>query len=140
HTSNLDITALVVACEGKFSFIGKQELLNNPVTGLFFRTIDLPLNRGSKISAFRVFKKAETLLKKSRSIAIFPEGTIHAIYPPILGSFKNGPFRMAVDAQVPILPLIIHDAWKCCWDDGKAYGMRPGTIRVEILEPVLPQP
>src|SRR5690554_691 len=59
HTSNLDITALMKVCESDFSFMGKDELLNNPVTGFFFRTIDIPVNRSSKISGYKAFKRAE---------------------------------------------------------------------------------
>lgn len=139
HTSNLDIPALNLACPADFSFIGKQELLNNLITGLFFRSIDLPLNRESKISAFRTMKKAEQLLAEGKSIAIFPEGTILDIYPPTLGPFKNGPFKLSIDSNTPILPVIIHDAWKICWDDGKKRGTRPGRIRVEILAPIHPK-
>lgn len=136
HTSNLDITASVLACPTDFSFIGKQELLNNPVTGLFFRTIDLPLNRESKVSAFRTFKKAQEILAEGRSVLVFPEGTIHPDYPPRLGPFKIGPFRMATEMGIPILPVVIHDAWKPFWDDGKKKGTRPGRIHIEVLRPV----
>jgi 1-acyl-sn-glycerol-3-phosphate acyltransferase len=138
HTSNLDISALNLACPADFSFIGKQELLNNIITGIFFRSIDLPLNRSSKIAAFRTMKKAETLLSEGKSIAIFPEGTILENYPPILGPFKNGPFKLSKDTNTAILPVIIHDAWKICWDDGKKLGTKPGHIRVEILDPIHP--
>src|SRR5690606_31915996 len=41
HASELDITALVVLIKSDFAFIGKYELLDNPVTGTFFRTIDI---------------------------------------------------------------------------------------------------
>src|SRR5690606_26764374 len=136
HTSNLDITAMVLACPTDFSFIGKKELLNNPVTGLFFRTIDLPLDRESKLSAFRVFKKAEALLAQGRSVLIFPEGTIRSEYPPRLGAFKNGPFRMALETGTPIIPIVIHDAWKLFWNDGKQHGTRPGLVHIDVLSPI----
>src|SRR5690606_2317338 len=96
HTSNLDITALMLACKIDYSFMGKDELLRNPVTGLFFKTIDIPVNRLSKISAFHAFKTAQALLEKGRSIAVFPEGGIDDHFPPQLSSFKIGAFKLAM--------------------------------------------
>lgn len=131
---------MVLACPTDFSFIGKKELLNNPVTGLFFRSIDLPIDRESRLSAFRVFKKAQEALSRGRSILIFPEGTIHGGYPPRLGEFKNGPFRLALETGIPIIPVIIQDAWKLFWDDGKKLGTRPGIVHVDVLRPVTVHP
>jgi len=136
HTSNLDITALMKVCKSDFSFIGKEELLNNPVTGFFFRTIDIPIKRSSKISAYKAFKRAEEYLNEGKSIAIFPEGGISDEYPPSLQTFKNGVFKLAVDLNIPILPVIIEDAWKIHWDDGAKYGSKPGRVNVHVLKPI----
>ncbi len=136
HTSNLDITAIVLLCPSDFSFMGKIELLDNPVTGLFFKTIDIPLNRQSKISAFKAFKRADGHLRNGRSMAIFPEGQIGEAFPPRLHDFKNGPFRLAIETQVDILPVVIHNAWNVFWDDAKLRGSRPGIVRVEVLRPL----
>ncbi|GGC20207.1 hypothetical protein GCM10011386_10130 [Parapedobacter defluvii] len=137
HTSNLDITALVLLCPSDFSFMGKIELLNNPVTGMFFKTIDIPLNRQSRISAFKAFKRADDNLRKGRSMVIFPEGHIGEEFPPHLYDFKNGPFKLAIETQVPIIPIVIHNAWKIFWDEAKTFGSRPGIIHVQVLEPIV---
>ncbi|WP_353185306.1 lysophospholipid acyltransferase family protein [Parapedobacter lycopersici] len=137
HTSNLDITALVLLCPTGFSFMGKMELLNNPVTGMFFRTIDIPLKRDSKISAFRAFQRALVHIKQGKSMAIFPEGHIGEEFPPRLYSFKNGPFKLAIEAQVPIIPVVIQNAWRLHWDEARQFGSRPGIVRVEVLAPVV---
>lgn len=139
HTSNLDITALIIACNIDCSFLGKDELLENPVTALFFKTIDIPVNRSSKMSSFRAFKQAQALLEKRKSIAIFPEGGIDEHFPPQLSSFKIGAFKLAMDSNVPILPVIIHDAWKLCWDDGVKHGTSPGLCHITILKPIDPK-
>ncbi|TCK85061.1 1-acyl-sn-glycerol-3-phosphate acyltransferase [Albibacterium bauzanense] len=136
HTSNLDITALMKVCKSDFSFMGKDELLHNPVTGFFFRTIDIPVNRSSKISAYKAFKRAEVYLNEGKSIAIFPEGGISDEYPPKLQTFKNGVFKLAVDLNIPILPVVIEDAWKIHWDDGAKYDTKPGRVNVHVLKPV----
>ena len=139
HTSNLDITALMAACDIDFSFMGKEELLDNKVTSLFFKTIDIPVNRSSKISSFRAFKKAQALLESGKSVTLFPEGGIDSTFPPQLSEFKIGAFKLAMDSNVPILPIVIHDAWKLCWDDGVRYGTSSGKCHVSVLKPITPE-
>lgn len=136
HTSNLDITAMVLLCPSGFSFMGKMELLNNPVTGMFFKTIDIPLNRNSKISAFRAFQRALQRLESGKSMVIFPEGHIGEEFPPRLYDFKNGPFKLAIEAGVPVIPVVIQNAWKIYWDEARSFGSRPGVVRIEVLAPI----
>lgn len=116
--------------------MGKEELLGNPVTGLFFKTIDIPLNRNSKMSAFRAFKRAGLYLSQGRSLVIFPEGGISDGYPPVLGSFKKGPFRLAIEQNVPIIPVSIPHNHQKMWDDGSRYGSRPGISHIYVHAPV----
>lgn len=137
HTSYLDITALTLMCPPNFSFMGKIELLDNPVTGLFFRTIDIPVDRNSKVSSFKAFRQAKERLAEGRSVVIFPEGLIGEEYPPRLYEFKNGPFRLAIEMGIPVIPVVIHDAWKLYWDEAKQFGSRPGITRISVLKPVL---
>lgn len=127
---------MVLLCPASFSFMGKDELLNNPVTGMFFKTIDIPLRRDSKISGFRAFQRALQLLQWGKRVVIFPEGHIGEEFPPRLYGFKNGPFKLAIEAQVPIIPVVIHNAWKIYWDEAKQFGSKPGVVHIEVLAPV----
>lgn len=136
HTSNLDIPVVTLAVKANFAFMGKDELLENPLLKLFFQTIDIPLNRDSKISAFRAFKRGEEYLKQGISLVIFPEGKIGDEYPPVMHEFKNGPFRLAVEQQIPIIPVSIINVWKKMWDDGSKYGTRPGICDICIHQPI----
>ncbi len=122
---------------GRYHFMGKEELRENPVLGIFFRTIDISVSRASKISAFRAFKKAGENLKQGMSLIIFPEGKIDDVYPPVLQEFKNGPFRLAIENNIPIVPISITNVWKVMWDDGFKYGSRPGIVDVFVHEPIL---
>lgn len=137
HTSSLDITAVTLLVNQNISFLGKDDLLKNPVTGLFFRTIDIPLNRDSKMSSFRAFKRAEEHLKSGISLVIFPEGKIGDLYPPILNQFKNGPFRLAIEQNIAILPVTMPNNWKMMWDDGAEYGSKPGICDIWVHKPVI---
>ncbi len=137
HTSNIDIMILCVLASGRFHFMGKEELLKAPILGLFFKTIDIPVNRDSKMSAFRAFKRAGENLEKGMSLVIFPEGKIDDVhYPPVLQEFKNGPFRLAIEKNIPIVAISITDAWKKMWDDGAKYGSRPGICDIYIHKPI----
>jgi 1-acyl-sn-glycerol-3-phosphate acyltransferase len=137
HTSNLDIMILCILAHGKFHFMGKEELKNNPVLKIFFNTIDIAVDRNSKMSAFRAFRRAGENLDKGMSLLIFPEGGIHNDhYPPKLMEFKNGPFRLAIEKRVPILPISIINAWDLIWDDGARYGSRPGICDIYVHKPI----
>lgn len=136
HTSNVDITAMSLLAKNNYCFIGKEELMNQPVTSLFFKTIDIPVNRDSKMSSFRAFKKAGERLQSGMTVIIFPEGMIPDDYPPQLHSFKNGPFRLAIEFKIPILPVTCLDTWKILWDTGLERGSRPGICDIFVHKPM----
>ncbi len=136
HTSNLDVSWATQIPQNDFSFMGKEELLQNPTTKLFFKTIDITVKRDSNISAFRAFKRASDYLKNGMTMIIFPEGKIAAIYPPQLQEFKIGPFRLAIEQQVPVVPVTSFNTWKLLWDDGLQYGSRPGICDIYIHKPI----
>lgn len=127
---------MIALTKNDFIFFGKAELLDNIITRLYFKTIDIPIKRESKISAFRAFKRAEEYLKQGISVVIFPEGLIANEYPPTLQPFKNGPFRMAIEQQINILPITIRNGWKIMWDDGSKYGTRPGICDIRVHKPI----
>ena len=135
HTSNIDIILFCMLARGRYHFIGKMELMQNPYWGMFFRTIDIPVTRESNISAFRAFKKAGENLDKGMSLIIFPEGKIDDGYPPKLHDFKNGAFRLGIEHNVPIVPVAIN-IWEMFWDDGMIHGTRPGICRVYVRKPI----
>jgi 1-acyl-sn-glycerol-3-phosphate acyltransferase len=137
HTSNLDITAMTIMVKSNnHCFMGKEELLNNMVTRLFFKTVDIPVNRDSKMSSYRAFKKASEVLAEGQSVIIFPEGRIPDEYPPQLNDFKNGPFRLAIDLKVPIIPVSSIDTWKVLWDTGLDHGSKPGICHIFVHKPI----
>ena len=135
HVSNMDISAMSVLVKSDCSFMGKEELLQGIVTGLFFRTVDIPVNRESKMSSYRAFKKAIEKLRQGVTIIIFPEGGIAEDYPPKLQEFKNGPFRLAIESAVPIVPVTMLNTWQVLWDTGTKYGSRPGICDIFVHKP-----
>jgi 1-acyl-sn-glycerol-3-phosphate acyltransferase len=136
HTSNLDITAMSILIKNNYCFIGKEELLNNMVTKIFFKTVDIPVNRESKMSSFRAFKSAAERLQHGMTMVIFPEGKIPDDYPPRLNEFKNGPFRLAIEHKVPIIPVTSLNTWKILWDTGLEIGSKPGICTIHVHKPI----
>ena len=136
HTSNLDISAMCLLVKGDCSFMGKEELMEGIVTSLFFRTVDIPVNRDSKMSSFRAFKMAMEKLAGGVTMIVFPEGKIADDYPPVLHEFKNGPFRLAIESKVPIVPVTGLNTWKILWDNGLKQGSRPGICDIFIHKPI----
>ena len=136
HTSNLDVSWATLIPKSNFAFMGKEELLQNPTTRLFFKTIDITVKRDSNISAFKAFKRASDHLKNDITMVVFPEGKIAEIYPPQLQDFKIGPFRLAIEQQVPVVPVTSFNTWKMLWDDGLKYGSQPGICKIYVHKPI----
>lgn len=136
HSSSLDIFLSCMVARGEYHFMGKEELLKNPITAMFFKTIDVAVNRKSKISSFKAFKRVSENLDNGMSLIIFPEGKIGNHYPPRLEEFKNGPFRLAIDKNIEIVPVSIPNIWELFWDSGFKYGSRPGIVDLIVHEPI----
>jgi 1-acyl-sn-glycerol-3-phosphate acyltransferase len=137
HASNLDIPAMCRLVNSNCSFMGKEELTGEAVTNFFFRTIDVPVNRDSKMSSYRAYKKAVEKLHNGISMIIFPEGGIADDFPPKLQPFKNGLFKLAIESRVPVLPVTILNSWRLMWDSGLKYGSRPGICHIFVHKPVV---
>ena len=116
--------------------MGKEELVDGIVTRLFFRSVDIPVNRESKMASFKAFKIAMERLQDGTTLIVFPEATIPDHYPPQLHQFKNGPFRMAIELNVPIIPVTLLNNWKILWDDGHKYGSKPGVCDIFVHRPI----
>lgn len=135
HTSKLDIVTLTVKLHIDFNFMAKIELAQVPVFGIFFRTIDIAVDRKNARHSVLAFQRAkDQLTEEKKSIVIFPEGTIPA-HTPKLGRFKEGAFRLAVETQTPILPVSIINNWKVLPDNGAFY-FRPGRVIQYVHAPI----
>jgi len=119
-----------------FHFMGKAELQRVPLFSKFFERMNILVDRSSIIASHRAFVRAGADIDKGISIAIFPEATIPDSAPH-LGRFKNGAFRLAIEKQTPILPVVFLNNWKILPDNKlKKTGGRPGCARILILDPV----
>ena len=92
-----------------FVFVGKKELTKIPIFGFFYKRTCIIVDRNSQKSRKEVFDRAQARLKDGTSICIFPEGGVPDDESILLDVFKNGAFRLAIDHQIPILPLTFLD-------------------------------
>lgn len=108
HTSMIDIMLMLVSVKNPFVFVGKKELAKIPLFGFFYKRTCILVDRSSEKSRKAVFLRAQKRLKQGLSICIFPEGGV----PDeniILDDFKDGAFRLAINHQIPIVPLVFYD-------------------------------
>ncbi|TBM99346.1 1-acyl-sn-glycerol-3-phosphate acyltransferase [Hyunsoonleella flava] len=108
HTSMADIMLMLVAVKNPFVFVGKKELAKIPLFGFFYKRTCILVDRSSAKSRQAVFLRAQRRLKQGLSICIFPEGGVPEEHI-ILDEFKDGAFRLAINHQIPIVPLTFAD-------------------------------
>jgi len=131
HTSMADIMLMLVSVKNPFVFVGKKELANIPLFGFFYKRTCILVDRSSERSRKAVFLRAQRRLQSGLSICIFPEGGVpdHKI---VLDEFKDGAFRLAINHQIPIVPITFADNKKRF--SYVFFSGGPGKIRVKIHE------
>lgn len=135
HTSILDIPFFAFILPEKFCFMAKKEFGDIPIFGHFFKTVDIPVDRENKRSAFKAFKATKERLESGYNVIIFPEGRANPTPPEMLG-FKNGPFKMAIQCKVPIVPITFIDNWWRFLYHANSFGGSPGVLRVKVHAPI----
>ncbi len=125
HTSYLDILFSPFYIDHTAVYMGKYELLKIPLFKYFFVYLDIPVNRKSVTAAHKAFTDCGKKLDEGLSVVIFPEGTIGDSGK--LRPFKNGAFKLAIEKQVPIVPVVNLNNWWFLQNGGffKSNG-RPG--------------
>lgn len=111
HFSYIDIPA-IAALNIPFKFIGKMQVNNIPVLGYIFRNLHIMVDRDRKDSRKQTYIDSFKSIDEGYSIGIFPEGGIKTEKVPTMAPFKNGAFAMALEKQIPILPVSLLGAYK----------------------------
>ncbi len=129
HTSMADIMLMLVAVKNPFVFVGKAELAKIPLFGFFYKRTCILVDRSSPKSRQAVFLRAQKRLKSGLSICIFPEGGVPEEHIE-LDKFKDGAFRLAINHQIPIVPLTFGDNKKRF--SYTFFSGNPGRMRAKI--------
>ena len=135
HQSIIDI--LLIDClRYRFKWISKIENINVPVLGWYLRMAGyITVNRGNEESKTEMLEKSIMCLKRGISVMIFPEGTRSS--DKEIGFFKRGAFQLAIQADVPILPVLIDGTADILPKHGMIFG-NGYHLRLRVLDPVHP--
>ncbi|OBQ54980.1 1-acyl-sn-glycerol-3-phosphate acyltransferase [Tamlana sp. s12] len=129
HTSMADIMLMLVTVKNPFVFVGKAELAKIPLFGFFYKRTCILVDRSSAKSRHAVFLRAQKRLKSGLSICIFPEGGVPEEHIE-LDTFKDGAFRLAINHQIPVVPLTFADNKKRF--SFTFFSGSPGCMRVKV--------
>lgn len=135
HFSYLDIASMGVILDNYFAFVGKHDVKNIPLFGYMFRKLHIQVNRENSQSRVGSLSKAIKTLAQGRSIMIYPEGGIRTKKPPQMHSFMDGAFKMAIQQQVPIVPVTLLTNYKILPDEEKLRLYR-NPLRAVVHEPL----
>ncbi|WP_188361635.1 lysophospholipid acyltransferase family protein [Flavobacterium orientale] len=130
HTSMTDIMLMLSVIKNPFVFVGKKELVKIPLFGFFYKRTCILVDRNNSKSRTAVFERAQKRLNQGLSICIFPEGMVPDDESIILEEFKDGAFRLAIDHQIPIVPITFADNKKRF--SYTFFSGSPGKMRVKI--------
>ncbi|OBF52744.1 HAD-IB family hydrolase/lysophospholipid acyltransferase family protein [Mycolicibacterium monacense] len=119
--------------ETDFTTVGKKELENDPLIGTIGKVMDAAfIDRDDPKAAVEGLRKVEELAGKGLSILIAPEGT--RLDTTEVGEFKKGPFRIAMSARIPIVPIVIRNAEVVAARDSSTFN--PGTVDIAVYPPI----
>lgn len=133
HCSYLDAALAVQVMRLPFRPLGKIEMQKIPFFGFIYRQSVVPVDRSNAKARSRSVREMIAVLKHGISILIFPEGTTNST-SKILQPFHNGAFRIAIETQTPIQPVLYLDNRKRLPSGGLK--LNPGRCRVVYLPPV----
>lgn len=130
HTSMIDVMVMLSIAKNPFVFVGKKELTKIPIFGFFYKRTCIIVDRSDSKSRLAVFEEARRRLCKGLDVCIFPEGLVPDDEGVILSEFKNGAFKLAIEHQIPIVPIIFYDCKKLF--SYTFFSGGPGVLRVKI--------
>ena len=133
HSSMFDIWALFASLPGSVRFVAKAEIGRVPFIGpAMVRAGHILIERDVRKKAFEAYDRAAEQIRRGFSAIVFPEGT-RSRNGDLL-PFKNAPFALAIAAQVPIVPLYVHNTFEIL--PKGAWLLRPRPIDIFIGEPI----
>jgi putative phosphoserine phosphatase/1-acylglycerol-3-phosphate O-acyltransferase len=133
HQSSFDVIVISRLLQRDFTAVAKAELAHDPrfaplaaLAGVVY------VDRGNRSQSRAALAPVVEKIRSGISLAIAPEGTRSATPTP--GPFRKGAFHIAVQAEVPVVPVVIRNAGEIMWRASLV--ARPGTVDVVVLPPV----
>ncbi|MGW4768835.1 lysophospholipid acyltransferase family protein [Nocardia sp. NPDC004278] len=138
HTGYMDFTyaGLPARTPKRYvRFMAKQEVFDNNISGPIMRALKhIPVDRAAGADSY---KAAVEYLRRGELVGVYPEATISRSFE--IKDFKSGAARMALEADVPIIPIVIWGAQRV-WTKGfpKRLGRTNTPISIAVGEPIQP--
>lgn len=134
HISYIDTVVIFAVIPGYFRALGKKEISGIPFLGFIYKQLAITVNRSNHQSRSTSMRLMWRVLKHEGSILVFPEGTFNETGRP-LKDFYDGAFRLAINTQTAIFPIIFPDTVRR-WHYSAWWKMWPGRNRAVYLQPV----
>ena len=134
HISYLDAAIIVKAFRQPIRPLGKVEMARVPVFGYIYRNAIVTVDRSSAHNRAKSVRVLKSLIGKGISVMVFPEGTFNMGTTP-LKDFYDGAFRVAIETQTPVKPVLFLDAYRRMPYES-LFLMSPGINRVVYLQEI----
>jgi len=134
HFSYLDIPTMGLNPINTI-FVGKNSMEKLPVFGFMYRKLHITVDRKSLRSRGDSLLASMSAIDQGKSLVIYPEGGIISQHPPMMGNFKDGAFRTAIEKQIPLVPVTIPFNW-IILPDKNPIRLYRGRVRVIFHEPI----
>jgi 1-acyl-sn-glycerol-3-phosphate acyltransferase len=136
HVSNIDPPVMLPLIPRRTSVMAKKELFDYPLLGKTMRLGSLvPVDRGNRDAGISAVRAAATVLRQGINMTIYVEG--HRSFDGKLLPFKKGPFYLAMECGVPVVPVTISGS-HYVMPKGR-FAIKPGTVTLTFHSPVEPQ-
>lgn len=133
HRNQVDPVIAGALVNDNWVAVAKKELQKNPVMALLGKALDgVFIDRDDSASALETMRTVEERAKNGLSIVMAPEGT--RLDTTEVGPFKKGPFRLAMAAGIPIVPIVIRNAELVAARNSTV--INPGTVDVAVFPPI----
>ena len=133
HISYLDAAMLVKVLRQPFRPLGKIELQHIPIFGFIYKQVVVVVDRSDAEHRRKSLQNLLRVMHKGISIIIFPEGTFNETAEP-LGRCYDGAFRIAIETQTPIKPILFPDTYTRMHPS--VFSLNPGRCRAIYLEEI----
>lgn len=134
HISYIDAALIITSVRQHFRALGAAEYGRYPIFGYVYQLVVICVHRKNPESRSKSVEQLRSYLKKGISVLIYPEGTFN-MGRTALSNFYNGAFRLAIETQTPIKPLLFMDAYDRMHYNS-LFSMNPGISRAFYLEEV----
>ncbi len=134
HISYLDAAIIPKAYRQPIRPLGKVEMSKVPVFGFIYRNAIVTVERSSASDRAKSVRILKSLINKGISVLVFPEGTFNMGTSP-LKEFYDGAFRVAIETQTPVKPVLFLDAYRRM-PYKSLFLMTPGISRILYLDEI----